>query len=101
MTLMKLSKSKDFRRKGQLIISFLYLSFILITQTNQKKYIFNQNKGIKKIDKSLYENIIYNETKFGVEFVNEIHLCNIKEKQQDGFYKTESSIQFINLDEEI
>jgi hypothetical protein len=54
-----------------------------------------QNKGIKKIDKSAYENIISNREKvsFGVELVNQIHLCNIREKQQDGFYKTECSIQ--------
>ncbi len=29
------------------------------------------------------------ETHFGVEMVESIHLCNIREKQEDGFYKIE------------
>jgi hypothetical protein len=33
------------------------------------------------------------ENHFGVEFVNNFHLCSMKEKQTDGFYKVENSIE--------
>lgn len=34
------------------------------------------------------------ENHFGVELVDMIHLCNIREKQDNGFYKIEGSHQF-------
>ena len=30
---------------------------------------------------------------FGEEHVNAIHLCSIRQKQNDGFYKVEASIE--------
>ncbi len=88
MTLFKLSKLKgDFKRKGQLLI--LFLCCCCCCYCKNIKYIFI---GIKKIDKNLYEHL--NETKFGFELVNKIHLCNIREKQPDGFYKTEIFFKF-------
>jgi hypothetical protein len=35
------------------------------------------------------------DNSFGVENVNSVHLCSIREKQQDGFYKIENSIEFL------
>jgi hypothetical protein len=32
---------------------------------------------------------------FGVELVNNFHLCSMREKQTDGFYKVENSIEFL------
>lgn len=44
-------------------------------------------KGIKKINKDLYEHII--DTHFGIESVVKINLCSIREKEADNkFYKT-------------
>jgi hypothetical protein len=34
------------------------------------------------------------ENHFGMELVNNFHLCNMREKQTDGFYKVENSIEF-------
>jgi hypothetical protein len=32
-------------------------------------------------------------TEFGEEYVNEIYLCSIRQKQDDGFYKVEATIE--------
>lgn len=34
------------------------------------------------------------ENSFGVELVKNVHLCSMREKQVDGFYKIENSIEF-------
>jgi 2'-5' RNA ligase len=52
-------------------------------------------KGIKKIDQSIYTQL--KENPFGVEHVDKIHLCSITEKDSDGFYKIEKSIDFFNI----
>ena len=36
------------------------------------------------------------ESHFGVEIVDSIHLCNIREKQEDGFYKTEGQLSLFS-----
>ena len=36
---------------------------------------------------------------FGVELIDMIHLCSMTEKQDDGFYKIESSIDFFKKDD--
>lgn len=44
-------------------------------------------KGIKKIDKELYGHLL--ETHFGIESIQKIHLCSIREKDPNNlFYKT-------------
>ncbi len=51
-------------------------------------------KGIKKIDQEIYKEMI--DDYFGVELVDEIQLCSIREKQEDGYYKIESSMKLID-----
>ncbi|CAF0975567.1 unnamed protein product [Brachionus calyciflorus] len=56
-------------------------------------------KGIKKIDKQFYEHL--NETEFGIEPVNQIHLCSMREKHPEtGFYKIEWDVD-INENEKL
>ena len=49
--------------------------------------------GVKRIDKNIYED--KTENYFGVEMVETIHLCNIREKQEDGFYKIEGQLKIL------
>ncbi|XP_075409843.1 uncharacterized protein LOC142452350 [Tenrec ecaudatus] len=51
-----------------------------------------QRKGVKKIDPQLYEKFIGH--KFGEEMLHRIDLCSMeKEKQSNGYYHCESSIE--------
>lgn len=50
-------------------------------------------EGIKKIDRNAYEHFIANH--FGVEMVDELLLCNMHEKQHDGFYKIEATHKLV------
>ena len=50
-------------------------------------------KGVKKIEKDVYKMFISQD--FGVELVDSIHLCNIREKQDDGFYKIEGQLNVL------
>lgn len=51
-------------------------------------------KGIKKINKNIYEHL--SENFFGVEVVEKMHLCSIREKEKTGgFYKIEGILDMI------
>ncbi len=47
-------------------------------------------KGIKKIDQQLYIDMV--EKDFGVEDIDSVHLCSIREKQFDNFYKIKNTL---------
>ena len=82
MTLMKLSNAKWLRKIGKNILP----GFMLI----YKRILLICLKGIKKIDLQHYE--LHKEEKFGDELIDSVHFCSITQKQDDGFYKIENSL---------
>ena len=81
MTLMKLSKSSHFHRQGKTKLSRAW---------NTKVNFCFLCIGIKKINPTIYEE--WRSRRFGAELIDSIYLCNIREKQSDGFYKVESLV---------
>lgn len=60
-----------------------------LMKLSKAKHLYK--KGIKKINKENYEHL--SELHFGVEPVELIHLCSIREKEPDGsFYKIEGIV---------
>ena len=84
---MKLSKSKHFYQNG----NFWPWCSDFCEKWRQKFPIF-LIKGIKKIDKNVYEHLI--DIDFGVENINEVLLCNMRAKAADGFYEIHGSFKF-------
>lgn len=83
LTLFKLSKARGLRRKGK------------TKNTNERMKDHFVHSGVTKIDPLWSQK--YTDYHFGVESLRSLHLCNMLEKQSDGYYEIFHEQHFSSL----